>query len=133
MLFFAVYPKIRFSHFGCSGRNTLYYTYFGYTRVKTQYANNEKKRENEKLNLQSCFKHIVNEHNRKHTDTQHVNCILARYTAIPTCQKCGYASFNMTKRRCQSKTPVIVEPSDIKGDRGLNPPYNGFISIKCLR
>ena len=22
----AVYPKIRFSHFGCLGRNTLYYT-----------------------------------------------------------------------------------------------------------
>lgn len=74
------------------------------------------------VNPQCCFKHIVNEHNRKHTDSQHVNCILARYTAIPTCAKCGYASFHLVKCRCESKTPVIAAPSAVKGDRGLNPP-----------
>ena len=74
------------------------------------------------VNPQCCFKHIVNEHNRKHTDSQHVNCILARYTAIPTCAKCGYASFHLVKCRCESKTPVIAAHSDVKGDRGLNPP-----------
>ena len=58
----------------------------------------------------------------KHTDSQHVNCNLARYTAIPTCVKCGYASFHLVKCRCKSKTPVIAAPSDVKGDRGLNPP-----------
>ena len=39
------------------------------------------------VNPQCCFKHLVTEHNRNYTDSQHVNCIVARYTLVTTCVK----------------------------------------------